>query len=125
MKYAIDKYDNFVVIEPLTNYLDGQGANKLKLEFLLRNNTGQRNIVLDMTQVERTDETGIRVGILANRLCKSTKGVFILIEVKESVLDFLKLCRLERSFLILQNIADAEKYILENDRFQQVEGGNR
>lgn len=125
MKYAIDKYDNFVVIEPLTEYLDGEGANKLKMEFLLRNNSGQRNIVLDMTHVKHTDEVGIRVGILANRLCRTVKGVFVLIEVRESILEFLKLCRLERAFLIMKDIAEAKLYILENDRRQRLEGGDR
>ena len=71
MKFTVDKYDRYVVIEPLQERLDGETAASLKGEVMLRNTGGQRNIVLDMNNVKSTDETGIRTGLLARRLCKS------------------------------------------------------
>lgn len=125
MKYVIDKYDNFVVIEPLSDYLDGIGAAKLKGEFLLRNTAGQRNIVLDMSHVVETDESGIRMGILANRLCRAVGGVFILVGMQEKVREFLRMCSIEKSFLILNNIKEAEAYIFKNDIKKTEIGGSQ
>ncbi len=76
MKYTIDKHDRYIVIEPHVDVIDADNAAKLKGEFLLRNTIGQRNIVLDMIHVKQTDEVGIRLGVLAHRLCQSVGGIF-------------------------------------------------
>ena len=75
MKYTIDKHDRYIVIEPLTDVLNAEKAAKLKAELLLRNTTGQRNIVLDLSNVREVDEEGVRIGILANRLCHTIGGL--------------------------------------------------
>lgn len=118
MKYAIEKYDNFVVIEPMSEVLKGEEAIQLKVEFLLRNNTGHKNIVLDLQHVRQIDESGVRMGVLANRLCKAVGGVFILIEVCEEIYEFLRMCRIEKSFIIRNNVEQAKRFIYHKD------GGN-
>ena len=69
MRYTIEKHERYVIIEPLRQLIDAQAAHFLKGEFMLRNTSGQRNIVLDLSQVEAIDEDGVRMGLLAHRLC--------------------------------------------------------
>ena len=78
MKYTIDKHDRYVVIEPLGAVLDGVAATKLKAEFMLRNTSGLRNIVLDLSNVEDASEDGLRMGLLARRLCKASGGLLLI-----------------------------------------------
>lgn len=115
MKFTVDKYDRYVVIEPLQERLDGETAASLKGEFMLRNTGGQRNIVLDMNNVKSTDETGIRTGLLARRLCKSLGGLFILTNLNEEILTYIKSLGLDKYLIITMNIEKAKDLIFGNE----------
>ena len=115
MKFTVDKYDRYVVIEPLHEKLDGETAASLKGEFMLRNTGGQRNIVLDMNNVLHTDETGIRTGLLARRLCKSLGGLFILTNLNAEVLKYIKSLGLDKYLIITSNIEKAKDLIFGNE----------
>ncbi|WP_313367990.1 STAS domain-containing protein [Sphingobacterium mizutaii] len=115
MKFTVDKYDRYVVIEPLQERLDGETAASLKGEFMLRNTGGQRNIVLDMNNVKTTDETGIRTGLLARRLCKSLGGLFILTNLNEEILTYIKSLGLDKYLIITKNIEKAKDLIFGNE----------
>ena len=115
MKFTVDKYDRYVVIEPLFEKLDGDAAVSLKGEFMLRNTGGQRNIVLDMNKVSLTDELGIRTGLLARRLCKSLGGLFILTNLNADVLNYIKSLGLDKYFIITSNIEKAKDLIFGNE----------
>ncbi len=111
MKFTVDKHERYVVIEPLTEVLNGEKAVKLKGEFMLRNTGGQRNIVLDLKNVTEADEDGLRVGLLARRLCKASGGLFILTGLSPQVSDLLKLSKLDSYFKIAESVSRAEDMI--------------
>ncbi|MEI5984786.1 MULTISPECIES: STAS domain-containing protein [Sphingobacterium] len=115
MKFTVDKYDRFVVIEPLQEKLDGDAAASLKGEFMLRNTGGQRNIVLDMNKVLETDETGIRTGLLARRLCKSLGGLFIITNLNEGVKQYISSLGLDSYLIITKDVEKAKDLIFGNE----------
>ncbi|GGH22071.1 STAS domain-containing protein [Sphingobacterium alkalisoli] len=122
MKYTIDKHDRYVVIEPLTKQLNGEVAASLKGEFMLRNTSGQRNIVLDLSNVEESDEEGLRLGLLAQRLCKAVGGIFILTGVCSQIEDLLRMAGLEKNFTIVKSIRKAEDVIFGNEIQRELRG---
>src|SRR5690606_40688570 len=95
MKFTVDKHERYVVIEPLTDFLDGEAAAKLKGEFMLRHTGGQRNIVLNLCHVGDADEDGLRMGLLARRLCKASGGLFILTGLNQKLKELLRVTNLE------------------------------
>jgi len=115
MKFTIEKHERYVVIEPLIETLDGNTAAKLKGEFMLRNTGGQRNIVLNMRHVRQADEAGMRVALLARRLCKAMGGLFIMTELSPNVADLLKLSGLDGYFKIAGSLSEAEDMIFGNE----------
>ncbi|GAA4133972.1 hypothetical protein GCM10022216_06500 [Sphingobacterium kyonggiense] len=115
MKFTVDKYDRYVVIEPLQQKLDGDAAASLKGEFMLRNTGGQRNIVLDMNQVLETDEHGIRTGLLARRLCKSLGGLFIITNLNDGVKSYINSLGLDKYLIITSNVEKAKDLIFGNE----------
>ena len=123
MKYTIDKHERYVVIEPLREIIDGIAANYLKGEFMLRNTAGQRNIVLDLNLVKEISEEGIRMGLLAHRLCNSIGGDFILININPQVEQTLKVLHLDKHFTILKSLSAAEDFIFGNELKRDLIGG--
>lgn len=123
MKFTVEKGERYVIIEPLVNKLDGEVASKLKGEFMLRNTGGLRNIVLDLNQVKETNEAGIRMGLLARRLCKAAGGLFILVGLHADVLHFLKTVRLDSYFIIAEDIEKAKDLIFGNELRLDLKGG--
>ncbi|MCI0920824.1 STAS domain-containing protein [Sphingobacterium rhinopitheci] len=115
MRYTIEKHERYVVIEPLVSFLDGVAAAKLKNEFMLRSASGQRNIVLDLDKVEDMTEEGMRMGLLAHRLCQSEEGLFIIIGLKPQVEHLLKVAKLDKYFTIVKRLKDAEDLIFSNE----------
>ena len=115
MRYTIDKHERYVVIEPLVSFLDSDAAVKLKGEFLLRNTAGQRNIVLNLEHVEDIIEGGMRMGLLAHRLCESLEGLFILVNLQPQIEQLLKVSKLDKFFTIVSDMEEAEDFIFANE----------
>lgn len=115
MRYTIDKHERYVVIEPLVSFLDSDAAAKLKGEFLLRNTAGQRNIVLNLEHVEDIIEGGMRMGLLAHRLCESLGGLFILVNLQPQIEQLLKVSKLDKFFTIVSDMEEAEDMIFANE----------
>ncbi|HLT86563.1 MAG TPA: STAS domain-containing protein [Sphingobacterium sp.] len=115
MKFTVDKHERYVVIEPLTDFLDGEAAAKLKGEFMLRHTGGQRNIVLNLCHVTEADEDGLRMGLLARRLCKASGGLFILTGLNERLLTLLKMANMEGYFKTAATVSNAEDMIFGNE----------
>ena len=115
MRYTIEKHERYVVIQPLVSFLDDEGISKLKGEFMIRNTTGQRNIILDLGQVDKMTEGGIRMGLLASRLCHSSGGKFILIGLQPDIENALKIAQLNSHFIIMKSLEEAEILIFESE----------
>ncbi len=115
MRYTIEKHERYVVIEPLCERINASEAAFLKGEFMLRNTAGQRNIVLDLSQVSDIDEVGMRIGLLAHRLCKAVGGIFVLTGLQPQVANLLKVAKLNTYFIISASLSDAEDAIFGNE----------
>lgn len=111
MRYTIEKHERYVVIEPLRDHLDGEAAAFLKGEFMLRNTAGQRNIVLDLQHVKDIDFEGVRIGLLAHRLCRAVGGIFVLVAVHENILKKLRMIHLDSYFLIVDSVEEAQDIV--------------
>lgn len=115
MKFTVDKHERYVVIEPHTDFLDGAAAAKLKGEFMLRNTGGQRNIVLNLCHVSDADEDGLRMGLLARRLCKADGGLFILTGLNSRLVELIKMANMAGYFKTAETVSDAEDMIFGNE----------
>ncbi len=122
MKFTIDKHDKYVIIQPHVEVLDGDSALKIKLEFLLRNSGGQRNIVFDLSHVKDADSSGLRTGLLAHRLCKAAGGVFILACANQRIKNLISVCKLEGVLTVAPNTAEAEDLIFSNELEKDLRG---
>ena len=122
MKFTIDKHEKYVTVQPHIEVLDGESAPKLKAEVVLRNSGGQSNIVLDLSHVKDADSSGLRIGLLAHRMCKSAGGIFILACANQRIKNLISVCKLDGVFTIAPNTAEAEDMIFSKELERDLRG---
>ncbi|MBU0697546.1 MAG: STAS domain-containing protein [Bacteroidetes bacterium] len=80
---------------------------QLKSELILTNAEGQRNIILDMSQVKYADSSGLSSLLVGHRLCKNASGVFILTGLNEAVSRLITISQLDSVITIVPKVDEA------------------
>ncbi|MFB5946915.1 STAS domain-containing protein [Albibacterium profundi] len=122
MKFTIDRHERYVVLKPHEKVLDGNAAPQVKSEFVRINTDGQRNIVLDLSEVETIDSSGLRSALMAHRMCKALGGIFILANANEAITQLIKLCKLEEALVSVPTIQEAEDIVFMEEIEKEFRG---
>ncbi|WDF53553.1 STAS domain-containing protein [Mucilaginibacter sp. KACC 22063] len=107
MKFALDKHEKYVVLKLNESKLNSLFTPQLKSELILINTEGQRNIVLDLSQVKFADSSGLSSLLVGHRLCKNSEGVFILCGLSESVSRLVTISQLDTVLTIVPSVEEA------------------
>lgn len=122
MKFTIDRHERYVVLKPHERILDGNAAPQVKSEFVRINTDGQRNIVLDLSEVEEVDSSGLRSALMAHRMCKALGGIFILANASESVTQLIEICQLDEVLVSVPSIQEAEDIVFMEELEKEFRG---
>lgn len=107
MKFSVDKHDKYVIIKLNEPKLNSIVSPMLKSELILFNTEGQRNIVLDLSNVKYVDSSGLSSLLVGHRLCKSAEGVFILTGLNDAVTKLIVISQLETIITIVAKNEEA------------------
>lgn len=99
---------NFTLVKVNTNRLDANIAPDLKSELVLISNKGEKNIVLDISNCDYCDSSGLRAVLVGNRLCEDSIGTFILNGLQPDVESLIKISMLHTVLIITDTIDKAE-----------------
>ena len=95
MKFAVDKHEKYILIKLNESKLNSLITPQLKSELILINTEGQRNIIMDLSQVRFADSSGLSSLLVGHRLCKNANGVFILTGLCEAVSRLITISQLD------------------------------
>ncbi|MEN8117264.1 MAG: STAS domain-containing protein [Bacteroidota bacterium] len=108
MAFDILKKENYTLVKVNSERLDTNNAPDLKSELVVINNEGEKNIVLDLSNVSYSDSSGLRAVLVANRLCEDAIGTFILCGLQPDVENLIQISMLHTVLLITGNVEEAE-----------------
>jgi len=80
---------------------------QLKSELILINAEGQRNIILDLSQVKFADSSGLSSLLVGHRLCKNAGGVFILAGLCDAIGRLITISQLDSILSIVPTSEEA------------------
>lgn len=112
MSIVTEKKENYVLIRPGIDKLDSTVSPDLKAEIVFQNGKGEKNIVLDLTDVKFIDSSGLSAILVANRLCNSCQGVLVITSVQDSVLKLITISQLDTILNIIQNPKEIDDFII-------------
>ena len=107
MKFTVDKHEKYILIKLNEGKLNSLVSPQLKSELILTNAEGQRNIILDMSQVKYADSSGLSSLLVGHRLCKNASGVFILTGLNEAVSRLITISQLDNVITIVPKVDEA------------------
>ncbi|MBU1372541.1 MAG: STAS domain-containing protein [Bacteroidetes bacterium] len=107
MKFTVDKHEKYILIKLNEGKLNSLVSPQLKSELILTNAEGQRNIILDMSQVKYADSSGLSSLLVGHRLCKNASGVFILTGLNEAVSRLITISQLDSVITIVPKVDEA------------------
>lgn len=111
MEFKVDKQSNYTLVKVLKNKLDTHIAPNLKAELVLINGNGEKNIVMDLSECEYCDSSGLSAILVANRLCKNSKGSFVLTGIRDAVDRLIAISQLDSVLNITNSVAKAADFI--------------
>lgn len=100
----IEKIDNHTLITVLETKLDTNLAPVLKSELVLIAGKGEKNIILDLSNCKYCDSSGLSAILIANRLCKSANGTFVLTGLQTSVERLVTISQLDTVLNITDSV---------------------
>lgn len=113
MEFEITKKEDHVVIKILSKKLDTNNAPELKSELVILGNDEVKTIILDVSNCNYVDSSGLSAILVANRLCEDSIGTFILCGLQPDVEHLIRISMLHTVLLITKNVDEAEKLLVE------------
>lgn len=107
MKYTIDKQEQYCLFKLNEPKLDSTLAPSLKTELITLHAEGARNIILDLSEVNYTDSSGLSSLLVGNRTFQQDGGIFILTSLSEHTTKLIKISQLDGVLNILPTIEEA------------------
>ena len=107
MKFTVDKHEKYILLKLNESKLNSLITPQLKSELILTNTEGQRNIILDLSQVKFADSSGLSSLLVGHRLCKNASGSFILTGLNDAVSRLITISQLESVLTIVSTAEEA------------------
>ncbi len=115
MKYTIDKEEKYALMTLNEKYLNNVIAPKLKSEFIFIKNENVKNLILDLSQVEYIDSSGLSAILTAHRLW-SDDGSFILLDTfNETIAKIIDISQLNNVLTIIPTLEESLDFIMLED----------
>lgn len=112
MKYELDKEERYTVMTLKDTNINSLVAPDLKSEFVVLSNEGVDNLIIDLSEVEYIDSSGLSAILTANRVFKANGGTMIVTGITHpSVKKLIEISRLETVINIIPTVAESIDYV--------------
>jgi anti-sigma B factor antagonist len=115
MKYSVDKQDKYLLIQLHETKVDSTVSPQLKSDFVTLSAEGNKNIILDMSQVKYIDSSGLSAILVGNRMANDSDGVFILTGITDHVMKLIKISQLDSVLDIMPTVQEAVDAVYLNE----------
>jgi anti-anti-sigma factor len=107
MKFEVEQKDKVAVVKSKIEKLDAIHAPELKSEIVMLNKSGQKNLILDLSETRYIDSSGLSAILVANRLSRDSNGSFVLCGLQETVMKLITISQLETVLKITPSLNEA------------------
>jgi anti-sigma B factor antagonist len=107
MKFDVEKNGHDTVFRLHERKLDSTLSHEVKAEFLLLCKPKVcKRLIVDLTEVQFCDSTGLSALLIADRAMREHGGSVHLVHVHKKVMDLIKISMLDRVFTINKSVEE-------------------
>jgi len=110
--FSVKKKDRYSVVTPLMEKLDSRVSPELKSELVMINSTGDKNIIIDLSNCKYCDSSGLSAILIGSRLCRDAEGSFVLANLQEAVKKLVVISQLDSVLTITPTLDEAEQILM-------------
>jgi anti-sigma B factor antagonist len=111
MSITTEKKNNFSLLKINQEKLDSTLSPDLKATFVQLNKNGEKNILVDLSDVKYCDSSGLSALLIGNRLCNEQEGNFVINSLQEMVEKMIQISQLDKVLQITKSIEEAEELL--------------
>ncbi|MEX0602270.1 MAG: STAS domain-containing protein [Bacteroidota bacterium] len=109
MHFEVKQNGTATVFKLKERKLDATISPELKGEFLVLCGPDTANLILDLSEVEFCDSSGLSALLIAERKMREHGGIVKLAGLQKKVINLIKISHLDRAFSIYDTVAKALK----------------
>ncbi len=122
MKFSVEKKEQYTIFTLNEDNLNSLMAPLLKSEFIIYRNEGVNNLILDLSNVQFVDSSGLSSILTANRLWKEF-GSFVITGVNHpSVKKLIEISRLDTVLEIIPTIQESIDFVMIEELERELKG---
>ena len=111
MNFEISKASNHTLIKVKVEKLDSIQAPELKSHIVMANKSGEKNLVIDLSDTRYCDSSGLSALLVANRLTRDLEGTLVICSLQEPVMKLITISQLHNVLSITETAEDAANLI--------------
>ena len=112
MNFIVRKEENYSYVKVVRDRLDSFVSPELKAELVMLAGNRENNIILELSDCNYCDSSGLSAILVGNRLCEDSEGTFIICNLSLNVDKMIRLAMLDSILLIASNLEAAEKLLI-------------
>ncbi|HEX9650526.1 MAG TPA: STAS domain-containing protein [Cyclobacteriaceae bacterium] len=122
MKYSVDKQEKYSLIKLIEAKLDTTIAPGLKSEFITMHAEGIKNIILDISDVNYTDSSGLSALLVGNRTFRQNGGMFVIASPSDHAMKLIKISQLDGVLNLMATVEEAVDAVFMNEIENDLKG---
>lgn len=107
MHFSIEQDDGIVIFTLREPRFDAHVAGDVKAEFLIICQPDVEALIINLSEVEYCDSTGLSALLLAYRQMREYGAPVVLVGVQPTVFNLLKISQLDRVYPVFDTVEDA------------------
>ncbi|MEM0996449.1 MAG: STAS domain-containing protein [Bacteroidota bacterium] len=119
MKYLTKLHENYVLLQLQEEKLNSSIAPDLKSALVMLGAQGVRNFLLDLSEVQYADSSGLSALLRGKAIAGESGGLFVLFGVNSHVTKLIQITQLDRVF----NILPTQQEAIEAVFMHEIESG--
>ena len=111
MKFTIEKQPKYVLFKLQEAKLNSLISSELKSEFVLLNQQLHYNIIVDLSETQYCDSSGLSAILVGYRLSRNGGGAFVLAGLQDHVRKLISISQLDNMLVITPTVSEAVDFI--------------
>jgi anti-sigma B factor antagonist len=113
MNHALEKFERYAVLRLEEKNLNSMIAPDLKSQFVQIAMDGVESLILDLSEVEYVDSSGLSAILTANRIWSDLNGSFVLTGLKsKNVEKLIEISRLDSILTIIPSVEESVDFVM-------------